>query len=35
LSGFNVPIESLCRIASVKDGIISLVEEEGYEEEEQ
>mmetsp|Transcript_51096 Transcript_51096/g.123337 ORF Transcript_51096/g.123337 Transcript_51096/m.123337 type:complete len:975 (-) Transcript_51096:1262-4186(-) len=34
LSGFNVPIQSLCRVASVKDGIISLVEEEGYSEEE-
>jgi xanthine phosphoribosyltransferase len=30
LSGFNVPIESLCRVASVKDGIIQLLEEEGY-----
>ena len=34
LSGFNVPIQSLCRVASVKDGIISLIEEEGYSEEE-
>lgn len=31
LSGFNVPIHSLCRIASVKDGVIQLVEEEGFE----
>jgi xanthine phosphoribosyltransferase len=30
LSGFDVPIHSLCRIASVKDGVIQLVEEEGF-----
>jgi xanthine phosphoribosyltransferase len=30
LSGFDVPIHSLCRIASVKDGVIQLEEEEGY-----
>jgi xanthine phosphoribosyltransferase len=30
LSGFNVPIHSLCRIASVKDGVIQLVEEDGF-----
>jgi len=30
LSGFNVPIHSLCRVASVQDGVIQLVEEEGY-----
>jgi xanthine phosphoribosyltransferase len=33
LSGFNVAIHSLCRVASVKDGIIALVEEEGYNQE--
>jgi hypothetical protein len=30
LSGFNIPIESLCRIASVRDGVIQLLEEEGF-----
>eukprot|EP00527_Entomoneis_sp_CCMP2396_P009474 CAMPEP_0198139252 /NCGR_PEP_ID=MMETSP1443-20131203/2596_1 /TAXON_ID=186043 /ORGANISM="Entomoneis sp., Strain CCMP2396" /LENGTH=729 /DNA_ID=CAMNT_0043801335 /DNA_START=252 /DNA_END=2441 /DNA_ORIENTATION=+ len=30
LSGFDVPIHSLCRIASVKDGVIQLLEEEGF-----
>jgi xanthine phosphoribosyltransferase len=30
LSGFNVPIHSLCRIASVKGGVIQLLEEDGY-----
>jgi xanthine phosphoribosyltransferase len=30
LSGFDVPIQSLCRVASVKGGVIQLVEEEGY-----
>lgn len=30
LSGFDVPIHSLCRVASVKNGAIQLVEEEGY-----
>jgi xanthine phosphoribosyltransferase len=30
LSGFDVPIHSLCRVASVSNGIIRLVEEEGY-----
>ena len=31
LSGFNLPVQSLCRIASVRDGVIQLVEEEGFE----
>jgi xanthine phosphoribosyltransferase len=31
LSGFNVPIQSLCRVASVQGGVIQLVEEEGFE----
>lgn len=31
LSGFDVPVHSLCRIASVKGGVIQLVEEEGFE----
>lgn len=31
LSGFNIPIHSLCRVASVQDGVIQLVEEEGFE----
>mmetsp|Transcript_17687 Transcript_17687/g.27293 ORF Transcript_17687/g.27293 Transcript_17687/m.27293 type:complete len:716 (+) Transcript_17687:204-2351(+) len=31
LSGYNVPIHSLCRVASVKEGVIQLVEEDGYE----
>ncbi len=30
LSGFGVPIESVVRIASVKDGSIQLLEEDGY-----
>jgi len=30
LSGFDVPIHSLCRIASVKDGVIQLEEEAGF-----
>jgi xanthine phosphoribosyltransferase len=30
LSGFNVPIHSLCRIASVREGVIQLLEEEGF-----
>jgi xanthine phosphoribosyltransferase len=30
LSGFDVPVHSLCRIASVKSGVIQLVEEEGF-----
>jgi len=30
LSGFNIPIHSLCRVASVDSGTIQLVEEEGY-----
>lgn len=30
LSGFDLPIQSLCRVASVKGGILQLVEEEGY-----
>jgi xanthine phosphoribosyltransferase len=30
LSGFDVPIHSLCRVASVKSGVIQLVEEEGF-----
>lgn len=31
LSGFNIPIHSLCRVASVEQQSIQLVEEEGYE----
>jgi xanthine phosphoribosyltransferase len=31
LSGFDVPVESLCRIASVQSGVIQLVEEQGFE----
>ena len=31
LSGFNIPVESLCRVASVEQQSIQLVEEEGYE----
>lgn len=31
LSGFNVPIHSLCRIASVQAGVIQLLEEDGFE----
>lgn len=30
LSGFGVKIHSLCRVASVKGGVIQLVEEDGY-----
>mmetsp|Transcript_6663 Transcript_6663/g.15109 ORF Transcript_6663/g.15109 Transcript_6663/m.15109 type:complete len:799 (+) Transcript_6663:59-2455(+) len=30
LSGFGVPVESVVRIASVKDGVIQLLEEDGY-----
>lgn len=30
LSGFDIPVESLVRIASVADGILTLVEEEGF-----
>ena len=30
LSGFNIPVHSLCRVASVTNGVIQLVEEEGY-----
>ena len=30
LSGFNVPVESLARIASVSNGVITMIEEEGY-----
>lgn len=30
LSGFNVPVESVAKIASVQDGIITMEEEEGY-----
>ena len=30
LSGFDVPVHSLCRIASVQSGVIQLVEEEGF-----
>mmetsp|Transcript_2882 Transcript_2882/g.6797 ORF Transcript_2882/g.6797 Transcript_2882/m.6797 type:complete len:209 (-) Transcript_2882:479-1105(-) len=31
LSGFNIPIHSLCRVASVEEQSIQLVEEEGFE----
>ena len=31
LSGCNIPIHSLCRVASVQDGVIQLLEEEGFE----
>lgn len=31
LSGFNIPIRSLCRVSSVEDGVIRLLEEEGFE----
>ena len=31
LSGYQIPVESVVRIASVKDGVIQLVEEDGYE----
>jgi xanthine phosphoribosyltransferase len=30
LSGFDVPVQSLCRVASVKDGVIQLIEEDGF-----
>ena len=30
LSGFNIPIRSLCRVASVQEGSIQLVEEDGF-----
>jgi xanthine phosphoribosyltransferase len=30
LSGFDIPIQSLCRVASVQGGVIQLVEEEGF-----
>lgn len=30
LSGFDVPIHSLCRVASVKEGVIQIVEEDGF-----
>lgn len=30
LSGFDIPIHSLCRIASVRSGVIQLMEEEGF-----
>jgi xanthine phosphoribosyltransferase len=30
LSGYNIPIQSLCRVASVQAGVIQLVEEEGF-----
>ena len=30
LSGFNIPIHSLCRVASVKNQSIQLVEEDGF-----
>lgn len=30
LSGFDVPVQSLCRVASVEGGVIQLVEEEGF-----
>jgi xanthine phosphoribosyltransferase len=31
LSGFNVPVESLCRVSSVQGGVIQLLEEDGFE----
>ena len=34
LSGFNVPVQSLVRVASVRDGVITLFEEEGFKEDE-
>lgn len=34
LSGFNVPVHSMVSVASVRDGVITLVEEEGFQEEE-
>ena len=30
LSGFDIPIHSLCRISSVQSGVIQLMEEEGF-----
>jgi len=30
LSGYDIPIQSLCRVASVDGGVIQLVEEEGF-----
>jgi len=30
LSGYGLPVESVVRVASVKDGVIRLVEEDGY-----
>lgn len=30
LSGFNIPIHSLCRISSVRGGVIQLIEEDGF-----
>ena len=30
LSGYDVDVKSLVRVASVKDGVITLVEEEGF-----
>ena len=30
LSGYNIPVESVVRIASVKEGVIQLKEEDGY-----
>ena len=30
LSGFGIPVESVVRIASVRDGSIQLLEEDGY-----
>uniref|UniRef100_A0A7S4A8T8 Phosphoribosyltransferase domain-containing protein n=1 Tax=Pseudo-nitzschia australis TaxID=44445 RepID=A0A7S4A8T8_9STRA len=30
LSGFDIPIESLCRVATVDGGVIQLVEEDGF-----
>ena len=32
LSGFDILVHSLCRVASVKDGVIQLVEEDGFNE---
>ena len=30
LSGFGLPVESVVRIATVEDGVIQLIEEDGY-----
>jgi xanthine phosphoribosyltransferase len=30
LSGFDIPIHSMCRVASVESGVIQMVEEEGF-----